>query len=41
MSAAYRSILERLVARGWLPPRAPVKRRRAQLVWIVLCHGIL
>jgi phytoene synthase len=41
MSAAYRSILERLVARGWLPPRAPVKRRRGQLVWIVLCHGIV
>jgi squalene synthase HpnD/squalene synthase HpnC len=41
MSAAYRSILEHLVARGWLPPRAPVKRRRAQLIWIVLCHGIV
>ena len=41
MSAAYRSILERLVARGWLPPRAPVKRRRMQLIWIVLCHGIV
>ena len=41
MSAAYRMILERLVARGWLPPRAPVKRRRAQLIWIVLCHGIV
>jgi len=41
MSAAYRSILEHLVARGWLQPRAPVKRRRAQLIWFVLCHGIL
>ena len=41
MSAAYRSILECLVARGWLPPRAPVKRRRAQLIWIILCHGIV
>jgi len=41
MSAAYRSILERLVARGWLPPRAPVKLRRMQLIWIVLCHGIV
>jgi hydroxysqualene synthase len=40
MSAAYRSILDHLVARGWLPPRAPVKRRRAQLIWIVLCHGV-
>ena len=41
MGAAYRSILDHLVARGWLPPRAPVKRRRAQLIWIVLCHGVL
>jgi phytoene synthase len=41
MSAAYRSILERLVERGFVPPRAPVKLRRAQLIWIVLCHGIV
>jgi phytoene synthase len=41
MGAAYRSILDRLVARGWLPPRAPVKLRRMQLIWIVLCHGIV
>jgi phytoene synthase len=41
MSAAYRSLLEQLVARGWRPPRAPVKRRRAQLIWIVLCHGLV
>ena len=41
ISAAYRSILDHLVARGWLPPRAPVKRRRAELVWIVLSHGVL
>jgi squalene synthase HpnD/squalene synthase HpnC len=41
MSAAYLSILKRLVARGWLPPRAPIKRRRTQLFWIVLCRSIL
>jgi hypothetical protein len=41
MGAAYRSILDRLVARGWLPPRAHVKLRRMQLIWIVLCHGIV
>jgi phytoene synthase len=41
MSAAYRSILERLVERGFVPPRAPVKLRRTQLIWIVLCHGIV
>jgi squalene synthase HpnD/squalene synthase HpnC len=41
MGAACRSILKHLVARGWLPPRAPIKRRRAQLIWIALCHGIV
>jgi squalene synthase HpnD/squalene synthase HpnC len=41
MSKAYRSILEHLIERGWLPPRAPVKLRRAQLIWIVLCHGLV
>ncbi len=41
MSDAYRSILERLVERGFRPPRAPVKLRRSQLVWIVLCHGLI
>ncbi|MGD1016090.1 MAG: presqualene diphosphate synthase HpnD [Roseiarcus sp.] len=41
MCEAYRSILERLVERGFVPPRAPVKLRRLQLIWIVLCHGLV
>jgi squalene synthase HpnD/squalene synthase HpnC len=41
MCEAYRSILERLVERGFVPPRAPVKLRRTQLIWIVLCHGLV
>jgi len=36
MAESYRLILSRLVARGWEPPRAPVKLRRLSLVWIVL-----
>jgi len=36
MAAAYRLILSELVARGWKAPRAPVKLRRASLVWILL-----
>jgi phytoene synthase len=33
MSAAYRMILERLIARGWRAPRARVKLRRSLLLW--------
>jgi len=41
MCEAYRAILERLVERGFVPPRAPVKLHRLQLIWIVLCHGLV
>jgi phytoene synthase len=36
MGYAYRSILTQLIARGFVAPRAPVKLRRGQLIWIVL-----
>jgi phytoene synthase len=36
MAAAYRAILDRLVARGFAPPRAPVRLPRALLLFIVL-----
>jgi phytoene synthase len=36
MAQAYRLILERLVARGWSQPRAPIRIPRARLVWIIL-----
>ncbi|MEO8668227.1 MAG: presqualene diphosphate synthase HpnD [Bauldia sp.] len=39
MGAAYRLILRRLVARGWMAPRAPVKLRKRQFLWILLTHG--
>jgi squalene synthase HpnD len=35
MAAAYRSILSRLVTRGWNAPRAAVKLRRSGLIWIL------
>jgi phytoene synthase len=40
MGAAYHLILRRLVARGWQPPRAPVKLRRRQFLWILLTNGL-
>jgi presqualene diphosphate synthase len=36
MGNAYRLILDRLVARGFIPPRAPVRLPRARLLLIVL-----
>jgi phytoene synthase len=41
MGLVYRAILDRLVARGWSPPRAPVRLPRARLLWIVLRHALM
>jgi phytoene synthase len=40
MGKAYQSILDRLVARGWTPPRAPVRLSRPRLGWILLRSAI-
>jgi phytoene synthase len=36
MGAAYRAILDKLVARGFAPPRAPVRHSKLRLLFIVL-----
>src|ERR1700726_1870924 len=36
MAAAYRAILDKLVARGFAPPRAPVRHSKFRLLLIVL-----
>jgi presqualene diphosphate synthase len=36
MGAAYRTILDRLVARGWQAPRTPIRLSRWQVLWILL-----
>jgi squalene synthase HpnD len=41
MGLAYRSILDGLVARGFAPPRHPVRINRLRLAWIVLRHAFL
>lgn len=38
MGAAYRMILEALMARGFAPPRAPVRLSKARILVIVLCN---
>ena len=40
MAKVYQNILERLAARGWAPPRHPIRAGRARLLWIVLRHGL-
>ena len=41
MMEIYRLYLERLRARGWQAPRAPVRLGKAEKLWIVLRHGLL
>ena len=41
MGLVYRSILDRLVARGWSAPRQPIRVPRARLLWIVLRHALV
>jgi phytoene synthase len=41
MGLRYRAILDGLVARGWAPPRTPVRVSRAHLLWIVLRHAFV
>jgi phytoene synthase len=41
MGEVYRSILDRLIARGFKAPRPPVRVPRARLLWIVLRHALI
>lgn len=39
MATVYKAVLDKLVERGWAPPRAPVRPRRSQFLWPILRHG--
>jgi presqualene diphosphate synthase len=41
MAAAYRMVLDQMIARGWQAPRAPVRLRRWQFLWILLRYAIV
>jgi phytoene synthase len=41
MGSVYHAILERLVARGWAPPRPPVRTPRARVLWAILRHAFI
>ena len=40
MREAYQSILDRLAARGFAPPRLPIRLGRPHLAWILVRHAI-
>jgi phytoene synthase len=41
MAAAYRTLLDDLLARGWSPPRPPLRVRRLRLLGAVLRYGLV
>jgi phytoene synthase len=41
MAAAYRMMLDRMVAQGWKSPRVRVKLRKRQFVWILLRYALV
>jgi phytoene synthase len=41
MGEVYRAILDGLVARGWSPPRQPVRVPRSRVMWILLRYAII
>jgi squalene synthase HpnD len=41
MAAAYRMVLDQMIVRGWQAPRAPVRLRRWQFLWIFLRYAIV
>jgi squalene synthase HpnD len=41
MSEAYKLILDRLVARGWSPPRDKIRIPRLRLLWIIMQNAFI
>jgi presqualene diphosphate synthase len=41
MTSVYEALLDKLVARGWTPPRREVRASKLQFLWIALRHGII
>ena len=41
MAKAYLAILDRLVDRGWSPPRRPIQLPRARLLWLIMRHAFV
>jgi presqualene diphosphate synthase len=41
MAEAYLAILDRLVDRGWSPPRRPIHLPRVRLLWIIMRHAFV
>jgi presqualene diphosphate synthase len=40
MASVYKSLLDKLVERGWAAPRVSVRPTRSQILWTILRHGL-
>ena len=41
MASVYRALLDRLVERGWAPPRGEVRPSKLQFAWAVMRYGMV
>ncbi len=41
MASVYQALLDKLLARGWMPPRGKVHASKLQFLWAVLRHGVV
>jgi presqualene diphosphate synthase len=41
MASVYRALLDKLVERGWTPPRREVRPSKLQFAWAVMRYGIV
>ena len=41
MGEAYKLILDRLIARGWSPPRNRIRIPRPRLLWIIVRYAFI
>jgi phytoene synthase len=41
MASVYRALLDKLVERGWVPPRQEVRPSKLQFAWAVMRYGMV
>ena len=41
MASVYQALLDKLVERGWAPPRREVRPSKLQFAWAVMCYGVV
>jgi phytoene synthase len=41
MASVYRALLDKLIERGWAPPRRQVRPSKLQFAWAVMRYGVV